>query len=139
MRCPAHIMDRSDSLTAFGFPTWRFGSAYLFSRSYQGLPSSQHFSPHMPRSSWTPADPPEPHQIGSFVLASSSLTLSPSALQCFHCYAFNEAISSLQGVRSPLWPAWFSVYASIILFDFYFPVSSITATLDMGGWLDLAR
>jgi hypothetical protein len=40
----------------------------------------------MPRSSWTPADPPEPHQIGSFVLASSSLTLSPSALQCFHCY-----------------------------------------------------
>jgi hypothetical protein len=60
------------------------------SRSFQGLPSSRHFSPHMPRSSWTPADPPKPHHSGFFVLASSSLTLLPSALQCFHCYAITR-------------------------------------------------
>ena len=29
---------------------------------------------------------------------------------------YNGAISRLQGVRSPLWPTWFPVYASIVSF-----------------------
>jgi hypothetical protein len=30
----------------------------------------------------------------------------------------NEAVSRLQGVRSPLWPMWFPVYASAVSFGF---------------------
>ena len=92
----------------------------------------------MPRSSWTPADPPEPHQIGSFVLASSSLTLSPSALQCFHCYQLSRLYQVFRecglpcGLRGSL--------CTLQLFrSTFFPVSSITATLDMSGWLHLAQ
>ena len=76
--------------TVIGFPTCRFGSAYLYAfcggqhqctkvRNQSGLPSSCRSSPRMPRSSWTPADPREPHQRGSSVWASGPLTPSPSA------------------------------------------------------------
>jgi hypothetical protein len=114
---------------AFGSPTCRFGSAYLVCRGGQlhnaPLPGAhrvsqvlKHFSPGMPRSSWTPADLPEPHpKNGSFVLASSSLTPSPSApqrttplLRYYRGYIKSSAYAVY------LWPTWFSVYASAISF-----------------------
>ncbi len=49
----------------------------------------------------------------------------------------NEAVSRLQGVRSPMWPMWFPVYASAVSFGSL--TSSTTATLGTGGWLNLAR
>jgi len=49
----------------------------------------------------------------------------------------NEAVSRLQGVRSPLRPIWFPVYASAVSFGSL--TSSTTATLGTGGWLDLTR
>jgi len=58
-------------------PTWLL---FWDVRSCQGLPSSWCFSPHIPRSSWTPTDPPDPHHSGSIVLASGTLKPSPSAL-----------------------------------------------------------
>ena len=48
----------------------------------------------------------------SSVLASRSLTLSPSALWSL------TRLKSLQGGASPLWPTRFSVYASPLLFTF---------------------
>ncbi len=47
----------------------------------------------------TPADPPESRPIGSFVLASATLTASPSAL-CF--IACNEAVPDIQGSANSL-------------------------------------
>ena len=49
----------------------------------------------------------------------------------------NGAVSRLQGVRSPLWPRWCPVYASVISFGGF--TASITATLGMGGWLDFTQ
>jgi hypothetical protein len=50
----------------------------------------------------------------------------------------------LQGCAYPLWPMWFSVYASPPLFAFCSSRNRLQrsaghATLDTGGWLDLAR
>jgi len=41
------------------------------------------FSPHMPRSSWTPTDPRKAHQCAFSVLASGPLKSSPSAFGRF--------------------------------------------------------
>jgi len=75
----------------------------------------------------------------SSVLASRSLTLSPSASLPL------TRLKSLQGGAPPLWPTRFSVYASPLLFTFAtvsLPLATLSArgaTLDMGGWLALTR
>ena len=75
----------------------------------------------------------------SSVLASSKLTLSPSALLSL------TRLKSLQGGTSPLWPTRFSVYASPLLFTSatvslpFATLSARGATLDTGGWLALTR
>ena len=75
----------------------------------------------------------------SSVLASSKLTLSPSALVSL------TRLKSLQGGAPPLWPTRFSVYASPLLFTFAtvsLPLATLSvrgATLDTGGWLALTR
>ncbi len=75
--------------------------------------------------------------IDSSVLASRTLTLSPSAFIAF------TRLKSLQGGASPLWPTRFSVYASPLLFTFAtvsLPLATLSArgaTLDTGGWLAL--
>ena len=75
----------------------------------------------------------------SSVLASSYLTLSPSALSPL------TRLISLQGGASPLWPTRCSVYASPLLFTFatvpyrFATLSARGATLDTGGWLTLTR
>ena len=75
----------------------------------------------------------------SSVLASRSLTLSPSALWSL------TRLKSLQGGAPPLWPTRFSVYASPLLFTSatvslpFATLSARGATLDTGGWLALTR
>jgi hypothetical protein len=77
--------------------------------------------------------------LDSSVLASSKITLSPSALLSL------TRLKSLQGGASPLWPTRFSVYASPLLFTFAtvsLPLATLSArgaTLDTGGWLALTR
>ena len=77
--------------------------------------------------------------LDSSVLASSKITLSPSALLSL------TRLKSLQGGASPLWPTRFSVYASPLLFTFatvslpFTTLSARGATLDTGGWLALTR
>ena len=74
----------------------------------KGLASSYRFSPHMPRP-WTPTAPRESNQIDSSVLASVALKTSPTAFMLI------SMLTWLQGCAHPLWPMWFSVYASHIL------------------------
>ena len=67
-----------------GLPTWSFGSGLPVqasppARNRVGLPSSQRFSTHMPRSSETPADPRRTHHTVRSVLASAAVSASPSA------------------------------------------------------------
>ena len=85
-------------------------------RSLQGLSSSRRFSPRIPRSLWTPADPRCAHQCARSVLASGPLTPSPSAFEAFASYALYRGYIKLGGVRSPLRATWFPVYASIVSF-----------------------
>ncbi len=54
------------------------------------------------------------------------------------------AVPVIQGVRSPLWPTDFSVFASPVLFSLVadsvpFRRSATGATLNTGGWLALSR
>jgi hypothetical protein len=107
-------------------PTWEFPP-----RNLPALPSSRRFSPHIPRSSWTPADPRGPHPSGPSVLASGTLTPSPSAFSAYGAVSsFREcglpcglcgSLCTLQLVRSGSQP------------------SSPAATLGTGGWLGLTR
>ncbi len=75
----------------------------------------------------------------SSVLASGTLTPSPSV------FIPLTRLKSLQGGASPLWPTWYSVYASPLLFTFAtvsLPLTTLSvrgATLDTGGWLALTR
>jgi hypothetical protein len=66
-------------------------------RNQSGLPSSCHFSPHMPRSLWTPAGPREHHQRGSFCVG---FWLIKTIATCFSLH--NGAISRLQGSAASL-------------------------------------
>ena len=61
---------------------------------------------HIPRSSWTPADPRGLHPVGPSVWASGTLTPSPSA------FPLLRGCVKLPGVRSPLRSMWCPVYAS---------------------------
>ena len=54
-------------------------------------------------------------------------------------HAHFEAVPALQGARSPLRPAGFSVDASPILFAVFRHGSAMDARLDTGGWLILTR
>ena len=97
------------------------------------LASSCRFSPHMPRP-LTPTAPPKPYQDDFFVLASVALKTSPTALFAL------TMLTWLQGCAYPLWPMWFSVYASCILLCSRLPQSKPLATLrrirnTRYGWL----
>jgi len=83
------------------------GSAYLgySPRNSQGFPSSWRFSPRIPRSLWTPADPRVPHQFGTVAWASGTLTPSPSALTAL------TGLYQALGSAVPLRSTWFPVYA----------------------------
>ena len=61
-------------------PFWWRMSPSTPRQELAGLPSSRHFSPYIPRSLWTPADPRNAHQNAFSVLASRPLKPSPSAL-----------------------------------------------------------
>ena len=100
-------------------------------RSHKGLPSSRRFSPHIPRSSWTPADPRGPHPIGPSVVASGTLTPSPSAFSSY------GAVSSFGECGLPC-----GLYGSLCTLQLVRSVaqpSSPTATPGTGGWLGLTR
>ena len=58
----------SDSRAVLGAP--RGATSLGLPRHLSDLPSSRRFSPHIPRSSWTPADPRGPHPRGPSVWAS---------------------------------------------------------------------
>jgi len=126
---PPSTTSGSDSREALGAPR---GATYLgLPRHLSDLPSSRRFSPHIPRSSWTPADPRGPHPSGPSVWASGTLTPSPSAFRSYGAVSsFREcglpcglcgSLCTLQLVRSGSHP------------------SSPTATLGTGGWLGLTR
>lgn len=101
-------------------PTW------VAPRTRSALPSSRRFSPHIPRSSWTPADPRGPHPHGPSVWASGTLKPSPSA------FPLLRGCIKLQGVRSPLRSMWFPVYASAGSFGFTTLLSNCNTRY---GWL----
>ena len=126
---PLSSTSGSDSRELVGAP--REATSLGFPRNLSGLPSSRRFSPHIPRSSWTPADPRGPHPRGPSAWASGTLTPSPSALSSYGAVSsFREcglpcglcgSLCTLQLVRSVSQP------------------SSPTATLGTGGWLGLTR
>ena len=127
---PPSTTSGSDVRAVLGAP---LGAAYLGvpPRNLPALPSSRRFSPHIPRSSWTPADPRGPHPRGPSVWASGTLKPSPSAFSSYGAVSsFREcglpcglcgSLCTLQLVRSGSQP------------------SSPTATLGTGGWLGLTR
>ncbi len=81
-------------------------------------------------------EPIRPPKFLAFLSTHATLFVDPdrpseSSPKCPLCVGFwyrytiatciilgNEAVSRLQGVRSPLWPMWFPVYASVISFGF---------------------
>ena len=82
----------------------------------------------------TPADPPESHPNDSFVLASDTLTPSPSALYCSVC---NEAVPDIQGSANPLVAYMVPCVRFVDLVRQPEADSAIDATLGRGGWLNL--
>ena len=108
--------------TVFGFPTCRFGSAYLY--AFCG-------GHHQCTKAQEPIGSPK---FLSFLSTHATLFVDPgrpsgTSPTRFLCVGFwsvntiaiciildNGAVSRLQGVRSPLWPTWFPVYASIVSF-----------------------
>jgi hypothetical protein len=99
----------SDSLKIFRRPSCGRSDlpAPLRCRNLQGLPSSQRFSPCLPR----PEDPDRP----------SSISPKKTMLLCWLpvrsnrrrlLYGLHEAVPDCREVRLPLWPPWFPVYAS---------------------------
>ena len=82
----------------------------------------------------TPADPPESHPIDSFVLASATLTASPSALYYSEC---NEAVPDIQGSANSLVAYMVPCVRFVDLVRQPEADSAIDATLGRGGWLNL--
>ena len=90
-----------------------------------------------------------PDRGTAVVLSTSEAgSFSPTSCSLTHSSAANNlvfgAVPALQGVRPPLWPTGFSVYASPPLFTLLivplpFGRSAAGATLDTGGWLALTR
>jgi hypothetical protein len=70
-------------------------------RNSLDLPSSRHFSPHMPRSSWTPAVPPKPYLYRLLCvgfLFVNTIAICPAV---FTLLSINEAISSFREYGLP--------------------------------------
>jgi len=82
----------------------------------------------------TPADPLESHPIDSFVLASATLTASPSALYCSEC---NEAVPDIQGSANSLVAYMVPCVRFTDLVRQLKADSATGATLGRGGWLNL--
>ena len=82
----------------------------------------------------TPADPPESRPYDSFVLASATLTASPSALYYSEC---NEAVPDIQGSANPLMAYMVPCVRFVDLVRQPKADSAIDATLGRGGWLNL--
>jgi len=118
-------MGWSDSRRVFGFPTTsRFVSAYLllgqwWSTTQYTFPQQEPCgSPKFLTSLSTHAtlflDPGRPSENSPFRSLCIGFWHRYTIAICF--ILSNEAVSRLQGVRSPLWPMWFPVYASAISF-----------------------
>ena len=73
------------------------------------LSSYQCISSYMPRLK-NPADSPQPNQNGCFAWTSMALQTSSVSSNIY------RSDTSTSGSRQSLWPIWFSVYASPILF-----------------------
>ena len=153
-----------------GLPTCSFGSGLPVqasppARNRVGLPSSQRFSTHMPRSLETPADPRYTHHNVRSVLASAAVNASPSAFSTLTrlyqdcgvcvtpaaygllCVRFNTVVRSLRtafvslrqarrgAARSP---PDAEVFPTAVTPQTGLSSSVSAATLDRGGWLALA-
>ena len=126
---PPSTTSGSDSREIFGAPLE--ATSLGFPRNLSGLPSSRRFSPHIPRSSWTPADPRGPHPGGPSVLASGALKPSPSAFSSY------GAVSSFRECGLPC--GLCGSLCTLPLVRSGSQPSSPTATLGTGGWLGLTR
>ena len=145
---PQSTMRRSDSPWPIGRPPYRWYTLPRLRRRPWGLPGSS-------TSLFLRAALSDPGR---------SPRISPMRSLCvgFRCGNAVATCSSvdeaelLVGVRSPLWPTGFSVYASNVLFgssrcrallltlsgrdaSIYLTTSFTPATLDTGGWLSLTR
>ncbi len=99
-------MSWSDSRRPSGFPTWLFGSTYLFSfvasQEILGSPKFLSFLSTHATLFVTPADPLNAHHFAFFVLASDSRISSPSALlDCLSVHVVIEAISRFRKCGLP--------------------------------------
>jgi hypothetical protein len=101
-------------------------------RNPSDLPSSWRFSPTHATLFVDPGRPSESSPIRSLCVG---FWYRYTIATCF--ILGNEAVSRLQGLRSPLRPMWFPVYASAVSFGSL--TSSTTATLGTGGWLSFTR
>ena len=155
-------MGESDSLTALGAPSpSRAGSPTWLSRLGSGLPPYRGFPVRGSASvSRTPQEPSGSPRFPTLLSTHAALFVDPGrpsegspirplCVGFWHRYTIaacfilgDEAVSRLRGVRSPLRPMWFPVYASAAPFGPVPPfasASSAAATLGTGGWLGLTR
>ena len=116
----------SDSLLFVGIPYLPLQEA-MGSPRFRGIsvPACRAPRPRQALQDLTANDP--------FVLASGKTTPSPPALMTV------TRLTGFREVHAPLRPTGFSVYASDISFVALHCVTSISATLDTGGWLGLNR
>jgi hypothetical protein len=101
----------------------------LRGRSLEDLPCSWRFSPRLPRSAWTPADPRGSHPSDPSVSASEAFNPSPSAL----CPRTGRS----QALGSAVFPAVYVV--PCVRFRWVVRRSSASfpaATLGRSGWLE---
>ena len=122
-------------MAQYPYPLRSFPRTLQGAWNRQGLPSSWHFSPRIPRSSWTPADPPEPHLYRSLCVGFWHVK---TIAICF--IRTNEAVSSFRecglpyGLRGSLCTLQLLRSAS-----FFSSTSYTVATLGMSGWLCLTQ
>ena len=128
----------SDVRKALGAP--REAASLGRPRTLSDLPSSRRFSPHIPRSSWTPADPRGPHPRGPSVLASGTFTPSPSAFRSYGAVSsFRECGLPVRCTQTGLPCGLCGSLCTLQLVRSGSHPSSPTATLGTGGWLGLTR
>lgn len=145
---PQSNMGRSDSPWPIGWPPYCWFTLPRLRRKPWGLPGSS--ASLFLRA--TLSDPGRSSRISPMRSLCVGFRYGNAVAICF---SGNEA-ELLKGVRSPLRPTGFSVYASRVLFgssrcraellplsgrdaSIYLTSSFTPATLDTGGWLGLAR
>jgi len=115
-------------------PCASFPRTFRCPRNYQGLPSSWRFSPRIPRSLWTPADPPGPHPLQSLRVGFWHVKTIAVCFKLLH-----EAVSSFGKCGLPC-----GLRGSLCTLQLLRPASPFyhlltVATLGTGGWLSLTR